>query len=435
MSVDVQNVVVAPPVALPQDQPDLVMTAKASAWLDALRAVGVAISNRPPTPICGYVLVRFSATGEGVTLTGTDYITRITAQVPSAIGTGAEQGTAVIPYRWLQRTIRTLTKADTSADVTVSTMGLMGERMATIQAAGYTIPLIAGSVNDFPEDANHATLGTFTTNLDNFRATLDRVAHAASIDDTLPILTSIHLKGGTAGVHAMATDRYRLAFDLLKLEEGEAAPNFNFNLRSQVWAKLSKILRGESIGVTVLATGEGSRVSPGAGLEALEIRAKGLTVQIMGTDGEYPKIQTLTQFTAGATAVVSRADLLRQARIAHDLSVRNVPAEVRISAAGLSITPGFDDFKDDTKAPLIPATFWAHTELVSDVLTAFNTHYLLEAVQAFAGVEDLKITLSAAGDGVGAGKPVTITAADKKHDDEATFRTMVMPVRLPNTVL
>lgn len=433
MSIEVQNINQS--VAQPQDQPDLVMTAKASAWLDALRAVGIAIGTRPPVPICAYVLVRFSATGEGVTLTGTDYVTRVIAQVASAIGTGAKQGTAVIPYHWLQRTIRTLTRADTTADVTVSTMGFMGERMATVQAAGYTIPLVAGPVNDFPADASHATLGTFTTNLDNFRATLDRVAHAASIDDTLPILTSIHLKGSTAGVHAMATDRYRLAFDLLKLEDGETTPNFSFNLRSQVWGKLSRILRGETIGVSVLATSESSRVFPGAGIEALEIRTKGLTVQIMATDGEYPKIQTLTQYSAGATAVVSRAELLRQARIAEELTGRNLPAEVHISAAGLSVTPGFDDFKEGARAPLVPATFWTRSNTVSEVVTAFNPRYFLDAIKAFVGVEDLKITLHAAGDGVAVAKPVTITAADKAHDDEATFRTMVMPVRLPNTAL
>lgn len=429
MSIDIQTTTQSIPAT--QDQPDLNMTAKASAWLDALRAVGIAVSTRPAVPILAHVLVRFSAAGEGVTLTGTDYVTRVTAQVASAVGTGADEGLATIPFHWLQRTIRTLTRTDTSMDVTVSTTGLMGQRMASVQAAGYTIPLLAGPVNDFPAEEQHAALGTFTTNLDNFRTALDRVQHAASIDDTLPILTSIHLQGRSAGVHVMATDRYRLAFNHLQLEEGETSPNFDFNLRSQVWGKLSKILHGETVGVTVLARG-GSHGLHGGGLEALEIRTKGLTVQIMATDGEYPKILTLTQFKAGATAVVSRAELLRQARIALDLSIRNVPAEVRISAAGLSVTPGLGDFRDDTKAPLIPTTFWTHTDQVSEILTAFNTHYLMEAVQAFAGVEDLKITLATLGDGVAPAKPVMITAADKKHDDETAFRTMVMPVRLPN---
>lgn len=432
MSVEVQNV--APSIVVPQDQPDLVLTAKASAWLDALRAVGVAIGSRPPTPILAYVLVRFSAVGEGVTLTGTDYVTRVTAQVASAVGAGAEQGTAVVPFHWLQRTIKTLTRNYADADVTVSTMGLMGQRMATVQAAGYTIPLLAGPVNDFPDKESHAALGTFTTSLESFRTAMDRVNHASSIDDTLPLLTSIHLAGGPAGIQVMATDRYRLAFDLLQLEEGEESPSFSFNLRSQVWAKLSKILRGETVGVTVLATGQGHG-GHGGGVEALEIRTKGLTVQIMGTDGEYPKILALTHFTAGATAVVSRAELLRQARIAEDLTVRNVPAEVRISAAGLSVTPGLDDLKAGTRAPLIPATFWSHTTSATELMTAFNPHYLLEAVKAFAGVDDLRITLAALGDGVGTAKPVTITAADKKHDDQTTLRTMIMPVRLPERAI
>lgn len=427
----VETLHAAPPMVAQQDNPDMVMTAKASAWLDALRAVGIAIGARPPVPVLSYVLVRFAPAGEGVTLTGTDYVTRVTAHVASAVGTveGAASA-ALLPYSWLIRTIRTLTKTDTSADVTVRTMGLMGERMATVQAAGYTIPLICARVADFPNEAQHATLGTFTTNLDNFRTALDRVHHAASLDDTLPILTSIHLEGGLTGIHAMATDRYRLAFDHITLDEGETTPNFHFNLRSQVWGKLSRILQGETVGVSVLSAGEHHDF--GSGMEVLEIRTKGLTVQITGTDGDYPKVRALTQFPAGATAVVNRADLLRQARIAADLGVRNCPAAVRISTAGLSVTPGLDGITAETKAPLIPATFWAHSAEVLDVLTAFNPHYLMEAVKAFAGIEDLKITLRAIGDGIGTAKPVTITAADKKHDDESALRTMIMPVRLPN---
>lgn len=430
MSTEVMTVV-TPSIAMQQDQPDMVMTAKASAWLDALRAVGIAIGPRPPVPVLSYVLVKVVPASEGVTLTGTDYVTRVTTQVASAVGTvQGFEGAALLPYSWLIRTIRTLTKTDTNADVTVSTMDLMGERMATVQAAGYTIPLICARVADFPGEAQHAVLGTFTTNLDNFRTALDRVHHAASLDDTLPILTSIHLEGSPDGIHAVATDRYRLAFDLITLDEGETTPNFHFNLRSQVWGKLSRILRGETVGVSVLSAGE--RHGFGSGMELLEIRTKGLTVQITGTDGEYPKVRALAQYTAGATVVVSRAELLRQARIAMDLGVRNCPAEVRISAAGLSVTPGVDGIKAETKAPLIPAMFWAHNAAVVDVLTAFNPNYLLEAVKAFAGVEDLKITLAALSDGVATAKPVTITAADKKHDDETTLRTVVMPVRMPN---
>lgn len=235
-------------------------------------------------------------------------------------------------------------------------------------------------------------------------AALARCLKAASLEDTRPILNSVHFEpDGTL----VATDSYRLA-----LEESPARPPVGFNVPRTAIAAILASKPLADVTVTVYGThcGQGYYASTAWA----ELSAEDTTVRTRLVDGEFPPFRQLVPTNFIGTISLPAAGLLDFIKATKSIGDATTP--LRVTANG----------KVDL-AVIASGDAEAHTELAGrfdtasakdEILIAFNRAYLAAAVEA-AGTPTVLIHL------IDALKPVVIEA-----DEPTSHRTLLMPVRV-----
>lgn len=400
---------------------DLKVTATGTEWLRKLSAVGVAISSRPAVPILSCMVI--DCNRGKATLTGYDYSTTASARLNHEPVNALHNAKALIPFQWLVRTIRVLTARKRDVSVTVESKDLLGQRLTTVTAAGYTIPFLHSlTFSDYPKIPEHGVLDVFTVDREELAGALDRAIVAASIDDTLPILTAMQLRCTGKKLTVHATDRYRLSAETLTLSS-RTVQEFEFLLKAATWKAMAKHLGGEKITVGVLAAADiADRMG---GCETLNIGSGDVAFTLSPTAGDYPKLDSIFAAEYGMTVDVNRRDLLDQVMVAKELNERNIPALVKIAPGSISVSPSFHEGADQAATPVLLADT---VNIDGPATVAFNPHYLLDGIKATkADVVRFGFhTLT---------KPLCLTPAPEKGKKASTYRYLLMPVRLPNDVL
>nr|WSX78388.1 MerR family transcriptional regulator [Streptomyces sp. NBC_00899] len=224
-------------------------------------------------------------------------------------------------------------------------------------------------------------------------AALDAVRFAASTDTELPMLGGVlfDIEGDT--IHAVATDRYRMAV-------AQAGTSGHGGPRAQVIvpSPLADAMRA-------LLTGDGSaRISVDGGRVALEAGDREVAGQCL--DHDYPDYRRLVQLPAGTRALVDVADFRAAVesgptRPGETREQGGVPCELSVlKVTGDGTVAVCDDGDDDHGA------------------IAVNREFLLDALAAGGG-DRLILEF---------GTP-TAPMAIRRPDTEHTF-SILMPVRL-----
>lgn len=411
---------------------DLSVTATSREWLRKLRALSPAIIASPPVPILGCVLVECQ--GGRATLSGYNYEVSAVAKLQHEPTGPLRNAKALLPASWLARTIRSITRRDADALVTVAAKEMMGQRILTVSAGGWTIPILNHfPLSDFPALPSHAELEKFSMDREILVPALDRALITASKDDMIPILAAMQLEGSGKHLTIRATDRYRLSSESLAVKR--PLPDFSFLLKALTWRSMSRHLVGDQVEVGVLVSSD----QPGhaGGRNALGLSSGDITYSILSTDGEYPKIGSLFFDEASRWIEVDRRDLLDQTAVALELNERNTPCTFVMTGSSLTVRPSELLHLDTeastsaingvaTKTPLLEATSAPADEWDETAMCAFNPQYFTEALKAFSS-ERIRLSLQQS-----LAKPMAITEAGVACKTKATYRHLVMPVRLPN---
>lgn len=400
---------------------DLKVTATGTEWLRKLSAVGVAISSRPAVPILSFMVI--DCNRGKATLMGYDYSTTASARLNHEPVDALRNAKALVPFQWLVRTIRVLTARKRDVPVTVESKDLLGQRLTTVTAAGYTIPVLNSiPFSEYPTIPEHGVLDVFTVDREEFAGALDRATVSASIDDTLPILTAMQLRCTGKKLTVHATDRYRLSVETLTLSS-RTVQEFEFLLQAATWKAMAKHMVGEKITVGVLAAADvANRMG---GCETLNIGAGDVAFTLSPVGGDYPKLDSIFAAEYGMTVDVNRRDLLDQVMVARELNERNVPAIVKIAPGSIAVSPSFHEGADQAATPVL----LADTVNIDEPATvAYNPHYLLDGIKATKAdvVRFSFFTLT---------KPLCLSPAPEKGKKVSTYRYLLMPVRLPNDML
>lgn len=395
------------------------MTATSEEWLRKLRAVGVAASNRPPIPILACVLVECHQ-GK-VTLSAYDYETSAVAKLQHEPRGRLKDAQALLPISWLVRTIRTITRRNPKALVTLAAREMLGQRLLTVSAEGYTIPILNHyKVEEYPALPEHAAFESFRMDRQVLSGALNRSLVASSLDDTLPILTSIEIEGAGKHLTMQATDRYRLSSE--RITTKQPVPEFRFLMKSTVWKAISRHLDGDQVTVGVLASSD----SPGrsGGGTALSLISGDLVYTLMGTGGEYPKLAALFLDTAATHIEADRRDLIDQVSVTVDLNETNTPATIVMSSTTITIRPAIGE----APAAAVETPALAAAGNVPEGATqavAFNPAYLLAALRSI-DAEKVRMSFQES-----LTKPVCLTAGGVACGTKDTYRHLIMPVRMP----
>ncbi len=367
---------------------------------EALTWASYAIARRPAMAVLSGVLI--AARRGSLTLTGYDYEVLASQTIPAPNATGK----ALVPAAAFRQMLAALPKGSNvhlsvEGDVLILNGGDVGGEIT------YRLPLLA--LEDYPDlpDPGQVVIPSMTG---PELAHLGRVCVAAGRDDTLPVLTGVHLsarEGG--GVQAATTDRYRLA-----VSEGPLIswpPTATALVPAATFAKASTAFR-KAKGVTV------SRgLDPTGRYGRLTFESAGRLLSTRLLDGEFPRYRSLLPPASETALTVDKDCLLTATRAAAAAATHHSPVTLHAAPTASHVTGGSD--RDSTCTSSSALIHGAEVEGLTEPFTVgLNPKFLTDGVTAL-GDGRIRIALREPT------KPVVITAAD---DD--LFLYLLMPVRL-----
>ena len=289
-------------------------------------------------------------------------------------------------------------------------------------SARFELPLMP--LDDYPQlPVLPEVTGTLDTT--TFVDAITQVASAAGRDDTLPMLTGVHMEVSGNRVQLAATDRFRLA--LRSLEWEPKAPNVEAKLLIPAKTLLdnARTLDTHLEEPVEIAVGSGENVG-GDGLFGLHSGNRETTTRML--DAEFPNIQPLLPKTHTSMASVEIAPLMEAIRRVSLVADRNAqlrmhfqPGEVTLFASGA---------ESGEASESLQCAFTGADEL----LIAFNSGYLRDGLNVIHTDRVVFGFTEASRPAIMVPEPDELPEAgpDGSFETPATnFTYLLMPVRLP----
>lgn len=370
--------------------------AEAVAW------TAKSLPARPAIPVLAGIMLdvageRSDSGGAGrLTVSGFDY------EVGSVMGIDVQVdavGQALVSGRLLAE----ITRALPAHPVVVSSNGARVE--ITCGSARFTLPTMP--VEDYPElPPMPGIVGAAEAAL--FAGAVTQVAIAAGRDDTLPMLTGVHMEFTGDQLCMLATDRYRLAIRELPWRPSSTEEQRHALVPARTLADTAKALGGSDEVAIAL-----SESDSGTGLIGFSAAGRRTTTRLL--DGEYPKVRSLLPDSYAARATISVPSLVEVVKRVALVAERTTP--VRLSFAEGVVTLEAGGSEDARASESMEAQFEG-----DELSIAFNPQYLLDGLGA-VGTDTAALSFTTAT------KPAVLTGV-RDEQDNTDYRYVLMPVRV-----
>jgi DNA polymerase-3 subunit beta len=351
-----------------------------------LAVAGRAASAKSTIQILSHILLR---AGEGsCELAATDM--ELSLRVPLG-GTVEGPGAVVLP-RLAADIVRSM------ADGPVTLEHRANESVVSISGGGSSFSLNCFQAQDFPELPPDGGQGLLVP-ADLFVDTVERVARAASRDETRPVLTGVLLRLAPDGMTMVATDSYRLAVRQTPLDAPPPEAS-------------------EAI-VPARAVGEAARLAAAAKAEAVEVvlteaqalfRVGDLRLTSRLIEGQFPDHRQLVPDAFEHDVAFDRGELLAVLGRIGVLAQRSTPVRLAFASGEVVISVTSDQVGEGREA--IPVAFSGEP-----IEMGFNVEFLRAGVESVAG-DEVRLGL------ISPLRPGLLRGA---ADD---YRYLLMPIRL-----
>jgi DNA polymerase-3 subunit beta len=314
-----------------------------------LALVSRATSTRGTVQVLGGILLR---AGDGlVELEATDMELSLRTTVPAEV---EGEGSLVIPARLLGDIVKLL-PAETV------TLGYREEDgVASIESGSYSSRVNVFAAEDFPrlpsidvplQEVDSASL----------LETVQRVARAASRDESRPVLTGILVRFEGSQLMMAATDSYRMA--VKETELAGTGPELEAIIPARALDELGRVAAGAE---TVQLGVHENHVVFGAGSAWLTTRR---------IDGQFPNVAQLRPETFEIELELPRGELLEAVRRAAVLAQRNTPLRLRFAEGELTISAQSQDVGETRES--LPAAYTGEPLEIG-----FNAEFLREGLES-----------------------------------------------------
>ncbi len=375
---------------------------------------------RPPMPVLAGVLLE--AGPQGLTLSSFDYDVSAKATARAEI---ADEGRALVSGRLLADIARSL--PDRPVDVVMDSAKVV----LTCGTARFT--LLTLPVDDYPTLPElPAVAGSVAS--DVLATAVTQVAVAAGRDDTLPVLTGVHMEVEAGTITLAATDRFRLAVRDLTWQPDHDDLSAIALIPARTLLDTAKTLAGSGDVTIALSSGTGD------GLVGFEAGGRRTTTRLL--DGEFPKYRSLLPSETSAVATVETQPFIEAVRRVSLVAERNTPVRLAFTHGEVVLEAGAGEEAQASEG--------LEASLDGDDMTiAFNPSFLLDGLNVldsprarlfFTTPTRPAILTGAAAEGGDAGGAET---ADKSGDAagqdgsaaEGTgptgpYRYLLMPIKL-----
>ena len=364
---------------------DLTVTTSRDELSAALGVVARGLSTRSAVQVLTGILLEVE---EGrLTLAATDMELSLRASVSGDV---AGQGSVVVPGRLLADLVRLL--PDDQVTIAYET----GDGLLAVSSGSYASRVNVFSAEDFPR-LPALDVQLHTIDAAALLGTIEKVARAASRDESRPVLTGIlvHFEGDQLVM--AATDSYRLSVKETTLEE--SGPELDAIIPARALQELAR-----------LATGVDS-VRLGVHENHVIFSAGDVWLTSRRIDGQFPNYKQLLPETFEAELAIAREPFLDVVRRAAVLAQRNQPLRLGFSEGELTVSAQTQDV-GEARESLQVAYAGEPLEI------GFNPDFLRDGLEATSG-DTVQLKL------INPLRPAVIASPDE------SFWYLIMPIRLP----
>jgi DNA polymerase-3 subunit beta len=359
--------------------------------LGQLQLVARATAVRSAIQALAGVLV--TADDGSVRLAATDTEIGLRSQVDGAVEQG---GSVLVPGRLLVEILRALDRDEVTLS---STDG--AEIEVTSGQARFVVRSLAAQ--DFPQLPAPPGDDAIAIPAPVFARTVERVARAASRDETRPVLTGILVSAEQKTLRMVATDSYRLSVKETPLESEVSSP-FEANVPARALQELTRVVADRSA-ETVAAAMQDNQIVFGI---------DGVVLSSRMIDGQFPNYRQLLPESYEHEIQLSRAEVSAIVRRVSLMAQRNAPLRLAFENGTLAVSAQTPDVGEASES--MPVNYQ------SDRLEiGFNPQFLQDGLDGVEG-DELRLRL------ISPLRPGLIDAAD--GDGEDKFLYLIMPVRL-----
>ena len=272
---------------------------------------------------------------------------------------------------------------------------LVVDGVLEVISGSYASKVNVFSAEDFPRLPSR-DVSLHTIDAPALLGTIDKVARAASRDESRPVLTGILVRFEGDKLTMAATDSYRLSVKETTL--GESGPELDAIIPARALQELARLAAGAE---TVSLGVHENHVLLGVGDVWLTSRR---------IDGQFPNYNQLLPESFEAEVTTPRAPLLEVVRRASVMAQRNSPLRLRFAEGELSVSAQTQDVGEARESLGI--------EYAGEPIEiGFNPDFLRDGLEAVAG-DTVQLRL------INPLRPGLIAAPDE------SFWYLIMPIRL-----
>src|SRR5437588_625961 len=352
----------------------------------ALGVVSRALSTRSSVQILSGILLDARA-GE-LRLAATDMELSLRASLSAQI---EGDGSIVLPGKTLVDIARLLP----GDEVTIEHKPAESVVHLTCGSASYTLNTY--TPEDFPRLPELEAVSTFSVERESLLETIQRVARAASRDESRPVLTGVLVQFGGGKLTMAATDSYRLA--VKETTFTGTVPD------------LEAIVPGRALQELARVANSGDEVEVGVQENQVLFSTDGVWLTTRRIDGQFPNYRQLLPESFEHELTLPRVELLEVIRRASVMIQRATPLQLRFAEGELTVIARTHEVGESQES--LPVAY------TGDVLEiGFNADFLRDGLELLDS-DDVRVKLIS---------PLRPAVIRGEGDD---FTYPVMPIRLP----
>jgi DNA polymerase III subunit beta len=352
----------------------------------ALGVVSRALSTRTSVQILSGVLLE--ARGGELRLAATDMELSLRATIAAQI---EGDGAIVLPGKTFVDIARLLP----GDEVTIEHRP--AESVVHVTAGTASYQLNTYNPEDFPRLPEFDAVPTFAVERESLLETIQRVARAASRDESRPVLTGILVQFGGGKLIMAATDSYRLA--VKETSFSGAVPD------------LEAIVPGRALQELARIANSGDEVEIGVQENQVVFSTDGVWLTTRRIDGQFPNYRQLLPESFEHELTIPRVELLEVIRRAAVMIQRATPLQLRFAEGELTVVARTHEVGESRES--LPVGYTGETLEIG-----FNADFLRDGLELLDS-DDVRVKLIS---------PLRPAVIQGEGDD---FTYLVMPIRLP----
>ncbi|MBV9213408.1 MAG: DNA polymerase III subunit beta [Actinobacteria bacterium] len=362
-----------------------------SSFLSALGIAVRGVSTRSAVQTLAGVMLKVD--GGQLELQATDLELGVRARVDVNVD---RDGSAVVPGRLLLDVVRSLP----GDRATLEYRSSQGDVEVVSGPARFHLRTLPAE--EFPRLPEAGDASVVKLPAESFVETVNRVARAASRDETRPHLTGVLVSASERQLRMVATDSYRLSVKETPLD-APVEGSLEANVPARTLQELGRITSSTQPEEIAIASLEHQVIFSSGGV-ALSSRL---------VEGRFPNYQQLLPESFEHQLRISTPELLEVVRRISLLAQKNAPLRMRFSEGTLDVSAQTPDIGEATES--LPVPFKGE-----QLEIGFNPDFLREGLES---AESEEVTLKLI-------SPLRPGLIEASGDGPGSFMYLVMPIRL-----